>query len=811
MNRQNQLACTLLYAVFSLWNGPLARGDDVPRQPWANIAAYPGKGLSPLYDEAGKELLRILNGNQRWAVLPRPINYVTLRPDRPPCFEMHNGDTYYNNLYGNPEAIRWAAEQDWDGEFRLLFNASLQAGHDNNLWLTIDAYQSVLRTVQDGNWRTYRTLGSDRFSRTRRGQLRLARAESGSWWMASRSGLFQLQKGTLRRERIADWPDAGVRAVVSDRQGRVIAWSPQDSDGHATVAFLNQGEWSTVTVAAGGWSAGAIRPDGVAVLAGSRRIHFVASPGSESSAPFAASRSEDDAKHRSLGQYPLDDDWIQPQSRFALSPRGDLLFVAIRVSDKVPGLVRVPVSGNPKWIKFADASRVELASMPDGDFLIRAPDRGMFRLAADSDQPVMVADSEEMKTDDRLLGCDHRGRVYIGRGIATLVFSADHEATPFVTVQTHAVVRSDRQRNRTVNSAAIDSTGRIWSVRTDGTVSMLKPGRDPELFDDRLVGAESLWPGRDGSLLVVNTNGSVSLVLNDGTIVSSPTLKGLASESFAEMLAAAPVQSCDNRHDLRGEAVSRRLAAPWLAIGDSLWISDGKNVDRLRKGDTETETKSVQAGQFKLMGPLRSGQLVLADQASSRITNWYKVDQPDGVMAVQRIGSPPAKQSGSGTLSRPESFGGSWLLDSQGWLWLHQGFDRVYRIESANEWSMLKDFGRPELEHPAGRVWGKHTARVFRGYEVGGDGQRRSCRPAYLHHLTPLTLDGNDVLCLTPTGLAWLRYDEQSGEGDEIVRAMPVNWRGTTTALIGLRDQTLWVVVRTGSANALVSVSLQEQ
>ncbi len=66
----------------------------MPRQPWKYIATYPGKGLSPLYDETGKELLRILNGEQRWAVLPRPINYITLRPDQPPCFEMHNGDTY---------------------------------------------------------------------------------------------------------------------------------------------------------------------------------------------------------------------------------------------------------------------------------------------------------------------------------------------------------------------------------------------------------------------------------------------------------------------------------------------------------------------------------------------------------------------------------------------------------------------------------------------------------------------------------------------------------------------------------------------
>ena len=677
MNRHNRLNCALSCLVFSLWNGSETLGDDVPRQAWANIAAYPGKGLSPLYDEAGKELLRILNGKQRWAVLPRPINYVTLYPDRPPCFEMYNWDTYYNNLYGNAEAIRWAAEQDWDGRFRLLYNSSLQAGHGNNLWLTIDAYQSVLRSVQDGTWRTYRTLRSDRFSRIGRGQRRLARAESGSWWMASSTGLFQLQKGTLRRERIVDWPEAGVQAVVRDHQGRVIAWSPQDSDGHATVAFLNQGEWSTVTVGVGGWSAGAIRPDGVAVLAGSRRIHFVAPPGSETFVPFAAPQSGDDAKHRSLGQYPLNDDWIQPQSRFALSPRGDLLFLAVRVSDLLKGLVRVPVSGNVEWIEFSDASRAELVSMPHSDFLIRTPERGMFRLAADSDQPVMLASSKEMKSDDRLLGCDHRGRVYVGRGIATLVFSPDHEATPSVTVQPLADIRSDRQRNRTVDRAVVDTTGRIWAVQPDGTVSTLEPGSDPELFDDRLVGAESLWPGRNGSILVVNTDRSVSLVVDDGTIVSSATLKGLASESFVEMLAAAPVQSCDSRHDLRGEAVSRRLAAPWLAIGDSLWISDGKNVDRLRQGDAAIETASVQAGQFKLMGPLRSGQLVLADEANSRITKWYKVDQPDGVMAIQRIGSPPAKQSGSGTLSRPESFGGSWLLDSQGWLWLHQGFDRV--------------------------------------------------------------------------------------------------------------------------------------
>ncbi len=293
-----------------------------------------------------------------------------------------------------------------------------------------------------------------------------------------------------------------------------------------------------------------------------------------------------------------------------------------------------------------DASSAELAAMPDGYFLIRSPNRGMFVLAADFDKLVMVANSKEMNINDRLLGCDHRGRAYVGRGRVTLVFSAIGKSTPSVTVSSLAEIRSDRDRNRTVDRVAIDTLGRVWSVRPDGAVNMQEPGGTAELFDDRQTAAESVWPGRDGSLLVRNTDGSASLVLSDGTINSVSTLKALAIQAFEEMLAAAPVQSCDHRHDLRGEARSRRLATPWLAIDDSLWISDGNNVDRLRNR-MATEEEIVEAGQFNMMGPLRTGQLVLADEANSRINKWYKVDQPDGVMAVQQIGAPPAKQKGS--------------------------------------------------------------------------------------------------------------------------------------------------------------------
>ena len=811
MNRYQRLACILFCATIILRTGPHVRGDDVPRQPWSKIAAYPGKGLTPLYDLAAKELKRILTGNQRWATLPRPITHVRLRSDRAPCFEMHNGDTYYNKLYGNAEAIRWAAEQEWDGEFRLLLNSSLQAVGEDDLWLTVDGYQPVLRSLHRGKWRTYRPLGSDRFSRTRRAQLRLVEGSSERWWLASGAGLFQLQKGTLRRERIPGWPDTGVRGVVSDHQGRVAAWSPQDTEGQTTMAFFNDGEWSTATVVSADWNAAAIRPDGIVVLAGHRRVRFAAPPGSELSVPFAVPQSEEDPDKLALGQLPLGDDWIQPQGHFALSPKGELLFLAARVSDGSLGFVRVPLLGNAEWIEFSDPSRIQLAAMSGGDFLMLTRDRGMFRLAAGSHEPLLVTDKEETMADDRLLGCDHRGRVYLGRGRATLVFSSDGKPTESVQVGTQSVVRSPGSGARIGYSAALDSTGLVWTVGPDGAVNTLEPGSKPELFDDRLTDAASLWPGRDGSMLVLNKNGSASLVLGDGTIVAGATLFELASASLARMHAAAPIQSCDRREDLRSQAGSRFLASPWLAIGDSLWISDGTTVDRLRTGGVAAEVQNVQTGNFDLMGPLRSGQLVLADRSNSRITSWHKVDKPDGEMAVQRIGAPPAKQAGAGTLSRPESYAGSWYLDSQGWLWLHQGFDRVYRIESADEWFMLKDFGAPVIEHPAGFVWGNHKSRVFNGYQVGGTSKPRSCRPTYQEHLTPLVVENDEVVCLTPTGLAWLRFDRQSPEGDEITRSMPINWGGIPAAFVGVRDQKLWVVVENGSVSTLVSVSLQGQ
>jgi hypothetical protein len=251
-----------------------------------------------------------------------------------------------------------------------------------------------------------------------------------------------------------------------------------------------------------------------------------------------------------------------------------------------------------------------------------------------------------------------------------------------------------------------------------------------------------------------------------------------------------------------------------LAIGKSLYWSDGEQVLRIRARDDEDAEDGrfgidvICEGRFDMLGPLGNGDLLLA-KTGSRVTDWYVVENPDGTSKLQSVASPPREQSG-GTLSSPASCAGPWLLDSDGGLWLLQSFDRTYRIDSIAKWPMLKDFGPPRFEHPPGIVWAYHSSRVFEGYEVaGGNGFRRSCRPTYLEHLTPFAPLKDTVICLTPQGLARLRFDKDAPEFDAVVQSLPVRWNGTPARYIGMSGGDLLLLVAQDSTNRLVRVRLE--
>ena len=320
-------------------------------------------------------------------------------------------------------------------------------------------------------------------------------------------------------------------------------------------------------------------------------------------------------------------------------------------------------------------------------------------------------------------------------------------------------------------------------------------------------------------MLVLLADGRAALAHSRRELETAESLVALAREHTGLMLAAAPCASHDPRRGLDDGEYGQRhqpLAAPWLTTGEFLWLADGKAVYRIGPDSAEADSAAsakVAEGDFALLGPLHSGRLLLAKRTgnrySQRVTEWLWIDDPGGAVRLEPVAAPP-REHGKSYLQSPASFADDWLLDTQGRLWLHQGFDRVYRIDSRETWSLLQDFGRPQFVHPDGFVWAYRAARVFAGFEVAVSDAGRSCIPTYMEHLTPLFGDGNQITCLTPTGLADLHFDPRKPEEDAITRRFHVRWGAKPSWYIGRSDRSVFFVVGRDSSSALVAVELPE-
>jgi len=796
-------------------------------QSWDDLAKYPASGVSPLYAETGKELQRILASTDRWTVLPRPVDRVFVRPDQSPCFEMHTGDFYYNHLAENDKAIRWATEQSWRGGFRLLYNSRAHLCRRDEIWLTVDGFSNGLRSLVGGKWQTYQSLtrnarGGAQGFRFAPNSSFFAGAEKGSCWLALPEGLFRLQDGSIHKVETPGWPDSAAGGVISDDKQRVVAWSEATGGLGAKVSFLQEGHWSSTDVfRVGRWTTGAILEDGSAVLAGDRQVVIVAPPSNAANhRELFGSQRQEQLEYQRAGSFSLGvNTWVRPLRVVAVSPYHTVLFSAVKLPAGPQGFVRIQKDGSIDWIDFDSVQGSQIAASPNGGFLICTDGGEIFELVADSSTPRGMTFDEEATRGGRLLGCDMHGRVFFQRGDAIVAFSAEGERTKFAEARDLAdfAHTADLNQHHPELRAAVDSLGRAWFIKQNGTAMMLPPQQQaPTAADDRLCDAVALWPGQNGSMLIMRQNGRVALEHNERQFIFAESLLQLVRKSFSQILAAAPRSTGNERRHLVRRSNMPRLASPWLATGNALWITDQEHVYRVSESmasdERKIEIKKVCDGLFEILGPLQeSGHLVLArvePRSPRRMSTWFWIENPEGPAKLRLLASPSAEWNGV-HLERPDEFWGDWCLDSKGRLWLHQGFDRVYRICSAAEWQLLRDFGRPVMESPTGLVWAHRGARVFEGYEiVDSTGFRRSCRPTYMNHLTPLTTCGDETVCLTPRGVAALRLDKDDPEKDAVVHNIHVGWRGEPLAHIGVSGERLLIVTLQRPHNTLEFVKL---
>jgi hypothetical protein len=741
---------------------------------------------------------------------------------------MHGGDMYYNEYGGNAQALRWAAEESWGGAFRVLLNASALARCDDELWISVDGFALQWKLLWGKRWNDYSPLDPDSQGNSRE-SVRLVRDAPGAWWMSTAEGLYRVQDGQWQRAKIPGWPGGPAEGIVGDGKGRFVAWSKETGGLGATVGFSTRGKWSSAPVyRVGQWTSAGIRPDGSAVLAGRSQVVVVKPPARGNTADDEPSgpKRQRELEHLRQGHFALGDGlWAQPIGAFGVSRNGSAVFAAIRLPDGPRGLVRIRAAGPPEWIDFTIGEGAQIAPLPDDGFLVLCRGAGIFTLEKESRGPQLLDDSADLYSDDMLLGCDDGGRAYLKRDRAVLAFSPRGKPSPVTASRKLADLGPAPARlplPRQSVAAAVDSSGGCWFVeRAGGRVMVLREDKEePHPYDDRLRGAQAFWPGRDGSMLMRLVDGRAALGLGGRRLEVAPSLVELGRLHFREMLAAAPRSSHDGRRDLQRQRIRRNAAPPWLRTGDCLWLQETNAVYRLRTrgqgdgADGPIEATQICEGGFRLFGPLRSGHLMLAKDNASEgpepVDRWFWIEAPQDRAELKLVASPPAKV-GSAILTSPATVYGPWHLDVQGWLWLHQGFDRVYRIDSPGQWPLQKDFGEPEFEHPAGWVWGYHSARVFPGYEVANGMLRHSCRPTYLDHLTPLFAADGDVTCLAPDGLAVLRFDPKRPTEDRVTRRFRVRWGDKPLWYVGHSEsRAFFVIAGKASENQLVVVSLRQ-
>jgi hypothetical protein len=448
---------------------------------------------------------------------------------------------------------------------------------------------------------------------------------------------------------------------------------------------------------------------------------------------------------------------------------------------------------------------------PDGRFLLRVRDHEDDRLLLwqpGQGEPRLL---DRVSSEAGLLGADRHGRLYFRRDDSLMVFTPAAEvATPAET----RILASVPSLDPTV--AVVADDGRLWFCDRDGSLFLWEStaASGPEKYKAQsLPPVKEVFAGRGGAILARCIGDRVALCWPDKAIVAT-CLADLAREHFDELMAAAPTSTRDPRRHLT--ATWKPVPSPWLAVGNHVWLRDARsaycagpagkclNVTDLARALGYGESPVT------LMGPLQSGQLILAPDGR-RMEDWIVVDLPGAEFVLSALGRRPHTQGGA-PVTDAGAFSGQWLLDSQGRLWLHQAFDRVYCVGDIAAWPMIMDFGQPWLEHGNGQVWALRSIRAYPGYQVGTGGAKPTpCPVSFLHRLTPLQSVAKDrLLCLSPLGLAVLAGDPANPDSLELASPTPVAWRGTPFGYCGRTSGWTFFVTSTRDGHSLQAVAAKK-
>jgi hypothetical protein len=760
----------ILAVLFIVAHVAISQEPEPPKQSWKRIEEPVKDKLSPLYLDAAKKIEEILDGKRQCVVLPRAIRDVKLTRDGMPCFEMHAGSW---DTRKSGEAYRWAAEQTWGGRFRLFYNAELLDIRDE--MLLIRPYdKSVGLLKYDGQtWTEYSMI------------KRRQRKES---LLGTDGKVFGIIDEQVHHYEDGKWVADPVRAdrkenvllsiFRSNARGQLLAFVQKFKSSEVELWFHDGKSWSSETIPRNSWVLRGLTlcDNGKIVVRVDRHKAMVLSPlesePAENGEGKRWKRKIFDFEQASLPERPK-----LSSEDMVVDPRNaKISFVALSEDElpkdkKFPGRSR----GFPYWIGNPGE---EVIFRPKGGAIVAKRWLGLGWFD-ETWKKVHMLKGISFRKHDTLLGCDKNDIVYVRQGMDGSILAYSLQAPPESWTKPDVVSEYTSDSNLRdsnlsrfswdLTQVAVDTEGVLWYISPTQAraIMTLQEYEKPRVLGDEYEGVESLWPGRDGSMLVLYQNRRAALVRKDQPALFEESLAKLCEKHFEAMRKAAPRNPYNKQRFMAGlDVMSSRMnpcPAPWMATEKTLWIADLLGGRVMRFAEDDLQGRVVTNESHCLLGRLGDGAIVLGVCRKGwlhyRFSKWSWIEDPDGKATVRSFDEKRIDRKMFGHVGVPGKPRQNWLCTEDGTLYFAgKGSQDTICLRSPKKWKRFKQFDCPGIEYPANTVWGYHFYGVFPGWEVVGPEGRHSSLITYRENLTPLFGEKDDVYCLTPVGLAAFPY-----------------------------------------------------
>ncbi len=522
------------------------------------------------------------------------------------------------------------------------------------------------------------------------------------------------------------------------------------------------------------------------------------------------------------------------------------------------GLFRIDAEGHLHLLQFLDpapshgrGASIQAVKGNQDDILLLVVEKGLARLG--NGRFSWLDQSDTIRTMEKLIGCDERGRVFFERAQV-------HAGRTMKQKWVMHPGGQDRERVKpvsypTTGAVAVAEDGRLWFVSGVPGSGSPSPSTLPEpalakslptthqaphgmpltmddyaamissagvrnrhalyclapdgelhcLFSDPVLSGCTLLAGRNGSVLAVSDTGAV-LLTDDAAAYRAADAHELARQHFDLLLQCAPLTT---RLVPGIEPLYYKPSVGWLAVGDVLWISAKNQVEAYRAGKSLAINDRATLLQPRknmpiLIGPLGGAaepRVVIACEPRNLGSSVWAEQGKDGI-ALSKAAMPNAKTP-TGSLGDPSDVPSLPLVDyERGRLFYHHGFDRVWQVSGPAQYELLTQAGRPVALTPGGQIVVHRYDRVYPGYRLVGDGTIRDIPVTYKRAWVPVSVEEDGaILCLTSEGVAWLRPD---GEGaytatQELVVTMPFQ----PERYLGRSADAIFVLARGGQIVAI--------